>query len=151
MRSSAVMLDDEAKRSAQSTTTSSLAAPSKRVARPGLDRDTETAAACEAVSWRGSTERRVWTESVVPADVRVDLATKRRTLEGHGDPAEALVLERADESLDESDAALLPDGAEARPNAPALAPGEILALELHTAIGDEMSGRASGVENRAVE
>ena len=89
---------------------------------------------------------------VVPEDVRVDLARHARERHGHDwKSSEHLVLEGAEESLDDGDAAAPSDGAEARSNAASTAPRAVVGLKLRALIGDDVLRRDAAPTARGVE
>jgi hypothetical protein len=76
---------------------------------------------------------------VVPVDVEPELASKRVASVGDKQSTRALFLHRSDQSLDDGDAAVLADGAEALPDAPTPAPlPEPLVSELRPTVRDQM-------------
>ena len=82
---------------------------------------------------------------VVPADIQRQLAAKCLTLVGDQQPTRALVLDRSDQPLDHSDAAVLAHRAEALLNAAATAPSpESIVGELDALVGDEMAWLTDG-------
>lgn len=98
--------------------------------------------ACVGFLGRFAAEGGVRTGLVVPAKERVEFTPQVLPAQGDCDAAEAFVFERSDESLDDGDAAVLADGAEARPDAVASAPGlEPRAPELTALVGDDVSRR----------
>ena len=71
----------------------------------------------------------VRTVLVVPEDVGVDLAAHGgEPHQEDGEPVEQLGLQRAEEALDDGDAAALADGAEARTDPTAAAPVAVVVL-----------------------
>lgn len=79
---------------------------------------------------------------VVPADQGIDFAAHRRAAERDQNPAE-IFLERADCSLHDRDAPVLPNGAEARADAAMPAPPAVSGIrpELATFVADEITRR----------
>lgn len=88
---------------------------------------------------------------VVPREVDVDLSREKPERHRHQDGSERLVLHRADEALDDGDAGVLPDGAEARADATPLAPSTVVVLKLHALIGDDVARRGTDVSHGAIE
>jgi hypothetical protein len=76
---------------------------------------------------------------VVPVEVERELASKRVVSVGDKQSTRALFLHRSDQSLDDGDAAVLADGAEALPDVPTPAPlSEPLVSELRPTVRDQM-------------
>ena len=90
-------------------------------------------------------EALMWPVLVVPNEVRVDLARKETEGHRHEDAPQGFVFHRADEALDDGDAAVLPDGAEARSHGTSSTPGAVVALKLHALVGDDVPRRGAGV------
>ena len=89
---------------------------------------------------------------VVPANEEVDLVRETLLIEWHEDPPRSFTLQRADESLDHGEAAVLLDSAESLGNivpstpAPERLGGELLAL-----IRDEVPRRFASSADGTVE
>ena len=77
----------------------------------------------------------------IPEEVGIELVLDRYQRNGHDDGLEALVLHGADEPFDDSDAAVLSEGAEARPDAVGPAPGSVGTLKLHAPVGGDVLGQ----------
>ena len=104
------------------------------------------------VGGRAASEALVRTVVVVPEDVGFDLAAHGG--EAHredGKPGEELGLQGAEEAFDESDAAALSDGAEARTDPTAAAPVAVVVLKLGALIGEDVPGGDAGATASGVE
>ena len=94
---------------------------------------------------RTGAETRVRPLRVEPGDVVVELAAERGSCQWNDrQQARALVLHRLDESLDDREASVLADGAEALLDAVTSAPGSELGRgELRAMVGDDVAGPAA--------
>ncbi len=88
---------------------------------------------------------------VVPAGEDEELGSHLRHLEGHENAPEALHLQRAHESLDHGDAAVLTDRAETGSDAFSVAPALVLGLELTPLVADEIARSYASRADRAIE
>ena len=77
---------------------------------------------------------------IVPSEILCQFQLKLIELQGHNDSSCALVLERKDESLNDGNRAMLPDGAKSRFDAASRAPVSIFFAELRPLVGDEVLG-----------
>jgi hypothetical protein len=100
---------------------------------------------------RPAVEGLVRAVGVVPLDVGVDLHLDLAKGERDEDAPESLVLEGPDEALDDRDAALLADGAEAGTDAALFAPGAVIALKLRAPVRHDVLGVLSCGGDGALE
>ncbi len=89
--------------------------------------------------WGATIERRMWSILVIPVDEQLEFIPES-CLAHRNQPATcSLTFHRADEPLDERDAAVLPNGAKPWLDLPSAAPGfEAIAPELPSLVTDEV-------------
>ncbi len=91
-----------------------------------------------------SVKRTVRPMAVVPFDEQRELTEESRPVIGNDEPARALVLDGPDESLDNREAAIFLDGAEALSDTAAVAPApEAVIRELPAMVGHQMTWTGS--------
>ncbi len=87
-------------------------------------------------------ERGVRPMFIIPREEHCELPAEAHLALRHHNPASRLVFHGPDESLDNSDAPMLPDGAESRANSLASAPAlEAIAPEDGVLVADQVLGR----------
>jgi len=154
----AAMLDDQLHDGTGSPPNERVRLRARRAARPSIPRleawPTASGERTEVDLVRGACpEPTVRPLRVVPGDVVIELATERGLRQGHDrQQPRALVLHRLDESLDDGEAAVLPDGAESLLDAATAAPrDERVGGELRTVIGDEVAGPMADLPAESVQ
>ncbi len=147
MLTPAAVLDVQLDRDSWSSSHERMQRSARRPSRPPGSRFVSRSPAsreCAEVDFVGCarSEARVRPLGVVPGDVVVELAAERVSRQRNDrQQARALVLHRLDEPLDDGEAAVLADGAEALLDAATDAEGpELLRCELNAVIGDQVSG-----------
>ncbi len=102
--------------------------------------------------WGSARESGMRSVPVVPVDVQQQLMLEGCEAEGDEDRPRTLVLHRADESLEDPEAAVLADGTEPLLDATMPTPrAELVGGELRALIGDEVPGPAACLSGSAVE
>lgn len=150
MSSSSAMLQDEFNHSARSSTNQRVRRSARRPSRPSRARfksRTSTGGECPEVDLvgRSRAESRMRPLDVVPSDVVFELAPERSSRQGHDrQKPRALVFQRADEPLNDGEAAVLADGAEALLDAVTTTPGpKRVRGELRSVVGHDVAGPAT--------
>src|SRR5690606_30370774 len=88
---------------------------------------------------------------VVPDSIQGDLASHLLDAHGHENSSERFVLQREKEAFDDSNAALLADGAEARSDAQPRAPLDVVGSELRASVRDDVLWRRARTSDGGVE
>ncbi len=107
-----------------------------------------------AVNLLGSptTKRRMWAMPGIPSEEDRKLCVESVPLIRDDDPARALVLQGQDQSLDQADAPMLPDGPVPRPDTLRATPtSKTGAVELFLLVTDQVPRGLTGSSNHAAE
>ena len=100
---------------------------------------------------RGAAQCGMGPMKIVPSRVLVEHGVHLRRVQRHKNAPEAFGLHRSEEALNDGDASMLANGAEARFDAMALAPCAVVVLKLGAAVGDHVLGRSACGANRCIQ